>query len=156
MLNNFLDQQTIIMIGNLSLAAVLGMAIGFEREHRRKPAGLRTYTLVALGAALFTVISIAVYHIFPSISGVSGYDYHLVANIVVGIGFIGGGLIFMRGGHMEGLTTAAGLWATAAVGMAAGFGLYAVAIYAAILVLFILWAMRSLENVIHKDDAPQI
>ena len=156
MLNNFLDQQTITMIWNLSLAAVLGMAIGFEREHRRKPAGLRTYTLVALGAALFTVISIAVYNIFPSISGVSGYDYHLVANIVVGIGFIGGGLIFMRGGHMEGLTTAAGLWATAAVGMAAGFGLYAIAVYAAILVLFILWAMRSLENVIHKDDAPRI
>ena len=156
MLNNFLDQQTITMIWNLSLAAVLGMAIGFEREHRRKPAGLRTYTLVALGAALFTAISIAVYNIFPSISGVSGYDYHLVANIVVGIGFIGGGLIFMRGGHMEGLTTAAGLWATAAVGMAAGFGLYAIAVYAAILVLFILWAMRSLENVIHKDDAPRI
>ena len=148
MLNNFLDQQTITMIGNLSLAAVLGMAIGFEREHRRKPAGLRTYTLVALGAALFTILSSA------SVLGTAFDPARIAANIVVGIGFIGGGLIFMKGEHMEGLTTAAGLWATAAIGMAAGFGLYAIAVYATILTLLVLWALRSLENKIHQGEGP--
>src|SRR3989338_4853805 len=109
MLNNFLDQQTITMIWNLSLAAVLGMAIGFEREHRRKPAGLRTYTLVALGAALFTILSSA------SVLGTAFDPARIAANIVVGIGFIGGGLIFMKGDHRKGLTPAAGLWPPPAV-----------------------------------------
>lgn len=146
MFNIFLDTQTIMMIENISLAAVLGMVVGFEREHRRKPAGLRTYTLVAIGAALFTILSSA------SVFGTSFDPARIAANVVVGIGFIGGGLIFMRGGHMEGLTTAAGLWATAAIGMAAGFGLSTIAVYAAILVLFVLWVMRLLENWIHKDE----
>src|SRR3989344_8660556 len=104
MLNNFLDQQTITMIGNLSLAAVLGMVIGFEREHRRKPAGLRTYTLVAIGAALFTIMSFAP---LAKDLGASSFDPSRIASqVVVGIGFIGGGLIFLKGDRMEGLTTA--------------------------------------------------
>lgn len=146
MYEDFLTAETIWMIKQLTLAAVLGMVIGFEREHRRKPAGLRTYTLVALGAALFTVLSSA------SVFGTSFDPARIAANVVVGIGFIGGGLIFMRGGHMEGLTTAAGLWATAAIGMAVGFGLSAVAVYATILVLVVLWALRFLEDQIHHDE----
>lgn len=146
MYGDFLTAETIWMIKQLTLAAVLGMVIGFEREHRRKPAGLRTYTLVALGAALFTVLSSA------AVLGTSFDPARIAANVVVGIGFIGGGLIFMRGGHMEGLTTAAGLWATAAIGMAVGFGLSAVAIYATALVLIVLWALRFLEDQIHHDE----
>ena len=146
MYGDFLTAETIWMIKQLTLAAVLGMVIGFEREHRRKPAGLRTYTLVALGAALFTVLS------SQSVLGTSFDPARIAANVVVGIGFIGGGLIFMRGGHMEGLTTAAGLWATAAIGMAVGFGLSEVAIYATILVLIVLWALRFLEDQIHQDE----
>ncbi len=145
--------ETLEIIYRITLAAVLGMIIGFERERKNKPAGLRTFTLVTIGAALFTVISIAAYRIFPSVSGVAGYDYHLVANIVVGIGFIGGGLIFQKGDHMEGLTTAAGLWAMAAIGMAVGFGFYALGVYATILTLFVLLALRALENKIHEHDA---
>ena len=148
MYNDFLTPEIIWMIKQLTLAAVLGMAIGFEREHRRKPAGLRTYTLVAIGAALFTILSSA------SVLGTSFDPTRIAANIVVGIGFIGGGLIFMKGEHMEGLTTAAGLWATAAIGMAAGFGLYAIAVYATILTLLVLWALRSLENKIHQGEGP--
>ena len=148
MYNDFLTPEIIWMIKQLTLAAVLGMAIGFEREHRRKPAGLRTYTLVAIGAALFTILSSA------SVLGTAFDPARIAANIVVGIGFIGGGLIFMRGEHMEGLTTAAGLWATAAIGMAAGFGLYAIAVYATILTLLVLWALRSLENKIHQGEGP--
>ncbi|KKT84183.1 MAG: Mg2+ transporter-C (MgtC) family protein [Candidatus Giovannonibacteria bacterium GW2011_GWC2_44_9] len=148
MYNDFLTPEIIWMIKQLTLAAVLGMAIGFEREHRRKPAGLRTYTLVAIGAALFTILSSA------SVLGTAFDPARIAANIVVGIGFIGGGLIFRKGEHMEGLTTAAGLWATAAIGMAAGFGLYAIAVYATILTLLVLWALRSLENKIHQGEGP--
>ena len=148
MYNDFLTPEIIWMIKQLTLAAVLGMAIGFEREHRRKPAGLRTYTLAAIGAELFTILSSA------SVLGTAFDPARIAANIVVGIGFIGGGLIFIKGEHMEGLTTAAGLWATAAIGMAAGFGLYAIAVYATILTLLVLWALRSLENKIHQGEGP--
>lgn len=148
--NSILDPQTLWMIGHLTLAAVLGTAIGFEREHRRKPAGLRTYTLVAIGAALFTMMSFAP---LAGDLGSSSFDPSRIASqVVVGIGFIGGGLIFLKGERLEGLTTAAALWATAAIGMATGFGMHTIAIYATILVLLVLWAMRAFENRLHKDS----
>lgn len=146
-----LDPLTLQIIYRLTLAAVLGMLIGFEREWRGKPAGLRTYMLVTIGAALFTTVSIDVYHLFPSVNGVAGYDYHLAANIVVGIGFLGGGLIMQKGEHLEGLTTAAGLWVAAAIGMAVGFGFFAIATYTTILVLLVLFGLRPFENYIHND-----
>lgn len=142
------DTMTLQIIYRITLAVVLGMLIGFEREYRGKPAGLRTYMLVALGAALFTVMS--VYSLLPEL-GRSSFDPSRIASqVVVGIGFIGGGLIVLRGGRMEGLTTAAGLWATAAIGMAAGFGFYIVATYSTILVLFVLWILRSFEHRLHE------
>ena len=137
--------ETLEMIYKITLAAVLGMAIGLEREHRRKPAGLRTYTLVALGATLFTILS-------QNIGGeAAAYDPSRIASqVVVGIGFIGAGIIFIRGGHIEGLTTAAGLWTTAAVGMAVGFGFYTVAVFSAILSLAVLLLLRQIEKNIPK------
>src|SRR3989338_7456924 len=109
--------ESMQMIYQLTLAAVLGMLIGFEREYRGKPAGLRTYMLVTLGATLFTIMS------YASLSGDLGrssFDPSRIAShVVVGIGFIGGCLIFLKGERMEGVTTAAGLWAAAAIGMAA-------------------------------------
>ena len=144
--------ESMQMIYQLTLAAVLGMLIGFEREYRGKPAGLRTYMLVTLGATLFTIMS------YASLSGDLGrYSFdpsRIASQVVVGIGFIGGGLIFLKGERMEGLTTAAGLWAAAAIGMAVGFGFYAVAVYSTLLVLFVLWALRVLEDHIHHD--PQV
>lgn len=145
----FLSIETIQMIYKLTLAAVLGMLIGFEREYRGKPAGLRTYMLVALGATLFTIMS---YASLESDLGSSSFDPSRIASqVVVGIGFIGGGLIFLKGDRMEGLTTAAGLWATAAIGMAVGFGFYIVSIFSTLLVLFVLLALRALEDHIHHD-----
>ncbi len=137
--------ETLEMILKITLAAVLGMAIGLEREHRRKPAGLRTYTLVALGATLFTILS-------QNIGGeAAAYDPSRIASqVVVGIGFIGAGIIFIRGGHIEGLTTAAGLWTTAAIGMAVGFGFYTVAVFSAILSLAVLLLLRQIEKNIPK------
>jgi len=145
------DIGSLHMIYQLTLAAVLGMLIGLEREHRNKPAGLRTYTLVALGATLFTTLSVNA----ADSLGVFAFDPSRIASqVVVGIGFIGGGLIFLRGDRMEGLTTAAGLWATAAIGMAVGFGFYLLAVYTTLLVLLVLSALKYLEDKIHAHDHP--
>ena len=138
--------ETLEMIYRLTLAAVLGMSIGLEREYRGKPAGLRTYTLVALGAALFTLMSI------KSSLGTPYFDPSRIASqVVVGIGFIGGGLIFLKGDAVMGLTTAAGLWVAAAIGMAVGFGFYIVSIYATALAFFILWLLRKIEGKMPKN-----
>jgi putative Mg2+ transporter-C (MgtC) family protein len=114
------------IIGYLGVALLLSTLIGLEREFRQKSAGLRTNTLVGLGAALFMVIS--KYGFFDLLQpGVSVDPARVAAQIVTGIGFIGGGIIFVKRSDVRGLTTAAGVWLTAAVGMAAGAGMLAVA-----------------------------
>lgn len=110
------------LILRLLLAAGLGGVIGFERERAHKVAGLRTHAVVAMGASLLSLISIYLFEKYPSVNGVAGFDYHLIANVIVGIGFIGGGAILRQGSRIMGTTTAATLWLVAAVGMAAGLG----------------------------------
>ena len=108
------------LILRLLLAAGLGGAIGLERERAHKVAGLRTHSLVAMGAALLSVISI---YGFEGLTRGSAYDpSRLISNIIVGIGFIGGGAILRQGSRIMGTTTAATLWLVAAVGIAAGIG----------------------------------
>jgi putative Mg2+ transporter-C (MgtC) family protein len=116
-------------IGELALAFGLSAAIGLEREWRQKSAGLRTHTLVGFGAALFMIVS---KYGFGDIHGpdVSLDPSRVAAQIVSGVGFIGGGLIFVRGDAVRGLTTAAIVWVTAAVGMACGAGLGLLAVIA--------------------------
>ena len=116
------------LLWRLGLALVLSTAIGLERELRQKSAGLRTYTLVGLGSALFLLVS--EYGFFDELErGRVVLDpSRVAAQIVSGIGFIGGGLIFVRQDAVRGLTTAAGVWLVAAVGMAAGAGLAVLAI----------------------------
>src|SRR3989344_5126434 len=140
-----LDQATLTMIGQLILSVVLGMLIGFERERRGKQAGLRTFTLVSLGSTLFTILSVSG---FPGSEVVStGYDPSRIASqIVVGIGFLGGGLIFLKEDYVYGLTTAAGLWATAAIGMAVGFRMYTISVVSTLLILLVLWVFKLLDK----------
>ncbi len=122
------------MILRLLLAGALGAGIGYQRERAGKPAGLRTHILIAVGSALFTVVSLF---------GFGGVDVSRVAaGVVTGIGFIGAGVIF-RGAqterHIVGLTTAASIWVTAAIGLAAGVGMYLIAtIVAAVTVLVLM------------------
>ncbi len=128
------------------MAAGLGGAIGFERERAHKVAGLRTHALVCMGAALLSLISIYLFETFPSVNGVTGFDYHLIANIIVGIGFIGGGAIMRQGSHIVGTTTAATLWLVAALGIAVGIGfIFGAVASAAIgyLVLTVLWQVEK-------------
>ena len=124
------------LVLRLLLAAFLGAAIGFEREVRGHPAGLRTHTLVALGSALFTELSI---YGFPSEPGQPVDPTRIAAQIVTGIGFLGGGAILKEGLNVKGLTTAASLWAVAAIGMAAGAGNWFLAIASTGIVLMALW-----------------
>jgi putative Mg2+ transporter-C (MgtC) family protein len=117
-------QSQIEPLLRLALAAVLGALVGFEREAHGRPAGLRTYTLVSMGACLFTLVSIY---------GFPGSDASRVAaQIVTGIGFIGAGTIIQAQSGVRGVTTAAGIWAIAAVGMAAGTGLWLLAVVTAV------------------------
>lgn len=115
-------------IGELGLAFVLASLIGLEREWRQKSAGLRTHTLVGLGAALFIIIGKYGFNDVLSEGRVVLDPSRVAAGVVSGIGFIGGGLIFVRGDIVRGLTTAAIIWITAAIGMACGAGLILLAL----------------------------
>jgi putative Mg2+ transporter-C (MgtC) family protein len=128
----------------LALAAVLGGAIGFEREYREREAGLRTHLLVCVGSALFTIISAYGFHDFLT-SGdqvVRTDPTRIAAQVVTGIGFLGAGAIIRQGLSIRGLTTAATLWVAAAIGMAAGAGYYPGAIIGTVITLIALWPLR--------------
>jgi putative Mg2+ transporter-C (MgtC) family protein len=122
------DGQGWTQLGELGLAFVLSSLIGLEREWRQKSAGLRTHTLVGVGAALFIIISKYGFNDVLSEGRVILDPSRVAAGVVSGIGFIGGGLIFVRGDIVRGLTTAAIVWMTAAIGMACGSGLVLLAL----------------------------
>lgn len=122
----------------LLLAAGLGAAIGIERELRRKPAGLRTNILIAVGAALFTIVSIRM-------NRDGGSADRVAAQIVTGIGFLGAGAIMRSGESVHGMTTAATIWVNAAVGMAAGAGEYTMAAVTTGVTLFVLAVLPPFE-----------
>jgi len=115
----------------LTVAAALGAVIGAERDWRRRPAGIRTSLFVCLATALFTILSGEIAHTFGDTSGT-----RIASNIVQGIGFLGAGAILREAGGLVGMTTAATIFVEAAIGMAVGGGLYAVAVYSTGLVLF--------------------
>jgi putative Mg2+ transporter-C (MgtC) family protein len=130
---------TFDLVLRLLLAAGLGAAIGIEREFRRKSAGLRTNMLIALGSALFTVMSIR-------FAASAGTPDRIAAGIVTGIGFLGAGAILQSGGAVHGMTTAATIWVNAAVGTAAGAGEYAIASVGTLITLVVLALLQPLEN----------
>ncbi|TAH12871.1 MAG: MgtC/SapB family protein [Runella slithyformis] len=126
----------------LLVAFGIGTVIGAEREYRSKSAGLRTLILIAVGSTLFTIIS----------AKVGGDAGRIAANIVTGIGFIGGGIIFRENSRVSGITTAASVWATAALGMAVGDGLYEIAIVGGLLVILALYALVPVQNYIKRRN----
>lgn len=118
------------------LSLVFGGILGFQRDYTGKDAGLRTYILVSIGATLFTIISKTGFN--ELLFEFSRFDpSRIAANIVVGIGFLGAGVIIVRGGHVRGLTTAAGLWGAAAIGMAIGVNQIGLAAFTTILIFVI-------------------
>lgn len=130
------------------ISVILGFAIGFERELTSKFAGLRTHILVCVGSCIFTILSIFV---FPTVSAdgnpvAFGDPARIAAQVLTGIGFIGGGTVLRHGSSVFGLTTAATLWTTASVGMAAGCGSLILAGIATVITLFVLILVRKLET----------
>lgn len=128
----------------LVLATLLGGLLGLEREYSRKEAGLRTFSLVSLGAAFFTIIA---FESLEAFSGSIAFDpSRIIGQIVLGIGFIGAGLIVYRESHVAGLTTAAGLWVAAAIGTAVGLKIYSPAIFVTLLAICVLTGLRLAEE----------
>jgi putative Mg2+ transporter-C (MgtC) family protein len=144
-------QQMTRVTVRLVMAALLGGILGFEREHKGKAAGVRTHMLVALGAALFVLV--------PQMSGSQADAMsRVIQGVVAGIGFLGAGTILKNTdgdvSHVKGLTTAAGLWMTAAIGVAAGLGRDATAVLSTILALAIFSVMPAIVRALEKDDKP--
>jgi putative Mg2+ transporter-C (MgtC) family protein len=133
-------------LARLALAAVLGGLIGAERELSDQPAGLRTHILLSVGACLFTLVSAYGF-------GPNSDPSRLAAQIVTGIGFLGGGAILRHGFTIMGLTTAASIWATCALGVAIGVGSYVLAVGATVLVLGVLVGLRAIRNVLRHYAA---
>jgi putative Mg2+ transporter-C (MgtC) family protein len=119
----------------LSLATLLGAVIGFEREYHAKEAGVRTHLLVALGACLFMILSAYGFDFMLDRDHVSFDPSRIASQVVTGIGFIGAGTIIFQKNTIRGLTTAAGVWVTAAIGLACGGGLYTLALASTLMVL---------------------
>ena len=140
-------EVTRVMV-RLLLAALLGGIVGYEREHKGKAAGLRTHMLVAMGAALFVLV--------PQVAGAeSDAMSRVVQGVIAGIGFLGAGTILKNKdgdeSHVKGLTTAAGLWMTAAIGVSAGLGREATAVFSTLLALAVFSVMPRIVAIFDKD-----
>lgn len=150
----FLDIPILDIIIKLLVALVFGLLLGVERVWAGKIAGMRTYALVSMGSALFIIISSEIVDLYSSIGGID--PTRIASQIIVGVGFLGTGLIFTKGTKLMGLTTATGLWVAAGIGMAVGFGLYGTAIVATLLTLFTFTVLWSLEQKIKISKKAQI
>ncbi len=137
-MNSFVNEDVL----KLLIAAGLGALIGVEREYHSKSAGLRTMMLIAIGSTLFTIIS----------SKLGNDAGRIGANIVTGIGFIGGGIIFRENNRVVGITTAATAWATAALGMCVGIGYYKIATASSGLVLVVLYGLLPVQDLIKRRN----
>ncbi|HEX6686354.1 MAG TPA: MgtC/SapB family protein [Candidatus Limnocylindrales bacterium] len=126
-----------IILVQIAVACALGAAIGIERELGAQPAGLRTHMLVCLGAAVFTLSGVGLFGSDPT---------RIAAQVVTGIGFLGGGAILREGATVRGLTTAASLWLTAAIGLAVGLSQWFAAVVATALGIAVLWLVKHFET----------
>lgn len=128
----------------LILSAILGAAIGVEREKRGKEAGIRTHLIVTLASCLMMLVSKYGFHDVLGLGNVGLDPSRVAAGIVSGVGFLGAGIIFVRGRSVNGLTTAAGIWATVGVGMAVGAGMYVISVAAALFIVIF-------QALLHRD-----
>lgn len=139
-----------VIIVRLLLAALFGAAIGFEREWRNRPAGLRTHILVCVAAATFAILTIEIVHspmfAIDATKGATRVDpIRAVEAVTAGIAFLAAGTILFARGHVQGLTTGAGMWLAGAIGLASGLGLWQIAGFGTLLSLIVLGALRIFE-----------
>lgn len=148
-MENLFDATTLDILIRLLMALLLGMIIGVERVWAHKTAGMRTYALVSMGSALFVIVSNEMVNYYAGFSGLN--PLMIISQIVVGVGFLGTGLIFAKESKLMGLTTATSLWVCAGIGMAAGFELFDIAIVATVLTLFIFIVLWFIEDKLKKS-----
>jgi len=141
-------RHTALILFSLAVAGILSGLLGWEREQAGKPAGLRTHILVGMASALFMELANAAVLTSPAAADVVRYDpVRALHAVVVGVGFLGAGIVFVsRGEHVHGLTTAASIWATAGVGIASGLRLYALGVGATVLFWVVLRVVSRLER----------
>lgn len=142
-----LSAHTGVIVVRLLAAAVLGGAIGLEREVRNRAAGLRTHMLVSLAAALFTVMAFEIFYLLEQHDGAASLDpTRAVQAVTAGVAFLGAGAIIQRQRSVKGLTTGAGMWLAGAIGVACATGHLLVAFFVAVLAVAILWVLGIVEH----------
>lgn len=155
-----------VVVARLLLAAIFGAVIGFEREWRNRPAGLRTHVLVCVASATFAILTIEIVHApmfaAESMKEVVKVDpIRVVEAVTAGVAFLAAGTILFARGEVQGLTTGAGMWLAGAIGLAAGLGFWQIASFGTLLVLIVLGLMHTLEVRLNpsedeKDDKPGV
>lgn len=151
---NSVEVNTVSSVFKLGLSMVLGSIVGFERKRKGQSAGLRTFALIAMGATLAMILSIYVPQEYLGLK--NGDPGRIAAQVISGIGFLGAGAIIQMKGSVKGLTTAAGIWMVATLGMAVGVGLYLVSLIATAFILFILVQLERIEHRVNMGSESRI
>lgn len=151
---NSVEVNTTSSVFKLMLSLVLGSIVGFERKRKGQSAGLRTFALISMGATLAMLLSIYVPQEYLGLK--NGDPGRIAAQVISGIGFLGAGAIIQMKGSVKGLTTAAGIWMVATLGLAVGVGMYLVSIIATALILFILVQLERIEHHINMGSESRI
>ncbi|MBQ0048326.1 MAG: MgtC/SapB family protein [Prevotellaceae bacterium] len=138
----------------LLLSLILGAIVGFERRHKGQIAGMRTFALICMGATLAMLVSIYIPQEYMGLK--NGDPGRIAAQVISGIGFLGAGAIIQMKGSVRGLTTAAGIWMTACIGLAVGAGMYTISIVAGLLIIFVLMALELAEKHLLKGNEQKI
>lgn len=138
----------------LVLSFVLGAIVGLERRHKGQTAGMRTFALITMGAALAMIVSIYIPQVHFGLK--NGDPERIAAQVISGIGFLGAGAIIQMKGSVRGLTTAAGMWVSACIGLAVGAGMYVVSVVACFLILFVLLSLEMLEKNLLRSSEQKI
>lgn len=138
----------------LCLSLILGSIIGIERRHKGQTAGMRTFALITMGATLAMLVSIYIPQEYMGLK--NGDPGRIAAQVISGIGFLGAGAIIQMKGSVRGLTTAAGIWISACIGLAVGAGMYAVSTFACLLIIFVLMALDLMEKHLFRGGEQKI
>ena len=149
-----IEVNTVNSIFKLCLSMLLGAFVGYERKRKGQAAGVRTFSLIAMGASLAMILSIYVPQEYIGLK--NGDPGRIAAQVITGIGFLGAGAIIQMKGSIRGLTTAAGIWMVATIGMAVGVGMYVISVIATALILFILVELERLEQHVSKGSESRI
>lgn len=151
---NSVEINTVGAVYRLVLSLCLGALVGYERKRKGQTAGVRTFSLICMGATLAMILSIYVPQVYLGLK--NGDPGRIAAQVISGVGFLGAGAIIQMKGSIRGLTTAAGIWMVAIIGMAVGLGMYWLSVIACALILFILVQLERFEHMVSRGSESRI